>query len=212
MAVLDQQAGLAEPADVLLAPQDKSGFAAVGVDLPGAGRGETGDLVDAQYLRHEFAPGSRPLLAVSANGKQLLLLGGRYKFDERGIVDRDAQGRPILDPKHRQFINPRGGKFDRCVKKVKAQGSAVNAYAVCTAAGVKRNPKKPKVRDPEHKALLSDLAAHFAKDEAAGASRAMRGYLVQRTTDGMFAISKDGFHIATAKTPAHAEEIIGYLA
>jgi len=33
-------------------------------------------------------------------------------------------------------------KFDRCVKAVKARGSAVDPYAVCTAAGT-RNPKKP---------------------------------------------------------------------
>jgi hypothetical protein len=38
--------------------------------------------------RHDFATGSRPLLAVSHDGKQLVLLGGAYRFTERGIVDR----------------------------------------------------------------------------------------------------------------------------
>lgn len=50
--------------------------------------------------RHEFAPGSRPLMTVSSDGGQLLLLGGRYKFNERGIMDRDAKGRLIDDPRH----------------------------------------------------------------------------------------------------------------
>lgn len=56
---------------------------------------------------HDFEPGSRPLLAVSANGRQLLLLGGRYEFTERGIVDKDARGRDIDNPKHGRNINPK---------------------------------------------------------------------------------------------------------
>jgi hypothetical protein len=50
--------------------------------------------------RHDFAPGSRPLLAVSPDGKQLFLLGGRYQFTERGIVDHDIEGREIDNPHH----------------------------------------------------------------------------------------------------------------
>jgi hypothetical protein len=50
--------------------------------------------------RHDFAQGSRPLLAVSADGRQLLLLGGRFKFTERGIVDRDAKGQEIENTAH----------------------------------------------------------------------------------------------------------------
>lgn len=49
---------------------------------------------------HPFQEGSRPLLTASANGKQLLLLGGRYKFTDRGIVDRDAAGNLVFDPDH----------------------------------------------------------------------------------------------------------------
>lgn len=56
---------------------------------------------------HDFAPGSRPLLAVAADGKQLLLMGGRFQFTARGIVDKDARGRQILNPKHGKSINPR---------------------------------------------------------------------------------------------------------
>jgi len=40
-----------------------------------------------QEFLHEFTGRSRPLLAASADGRQLLLLGGDYKMTERGIVD-----------------------------------------------------------------------------------------------------------------------------
>ena len=38
--------------------------------------------------RHVFKKGSRPLLASSHDGKQLILLGGAYRFSNRGIIDR----------------------------------------------------------------------------------------------------------------------------
>ncbi len=37
---------------------------------------------------HEFKSKSRPLFAVSHDGKQLFMLGGAYTFTERGIVDK----------------------------------------------------------------------------------------------------------------------------
>ena len=37
---------------------------------------------------HDFGRGSRPLLAVSSDGKQLHIVGGRYEFTEAGIEDR----------------------------------------------------------------------------------------------------------------------------
>lgn len=37
---------------------------------------------------HVFSKKSRPLLAVSKDGKQLLIVGGRYEFTEAGIEDR----------------------------------------------------------------------------------------------------------------------------
>lgn len=37
---------------------------------------------------HRFRSKDKPLLCVSANGRQLLLIGGRYVFTERGIVDQ----------------------------------------------------------------------------------------------------------------------------
>lgn len=36
---------------------------------------------------HEFAHGDKPLLCVTPDGKQMLFVGGRYVFTERGIVD-----------------------------------------------------------------------------------------------------------------------------
>lgn len=40
-----------------------------------------------QEFMHEFTGASRPILAASADGRSLLLLGGDYKFTEHGIVD-----------------------------------------------------------------------------------------------------------------------------
>lgn len=60
-----------------------------------------------ELYRHDFQKGSRPLLCSSGDGKQLLLLGGHYKFTDRGIVDRDAKGKLIYDPKHGRAINPK---------------------------------------------------------------------------------------------------------
>lgn len=48
--------------------------------------------VKENYIHH-FNAASRPLLASTPDGKQLLLLGGAYDFTERGIVDRKRQPR-----------------------------------------------------------------------------------------------------------------------
>jgi len=37
---------------------------------------------------HEFKKTARPILASNYNGTQLLLLKGKFRFTERGIVDR----------------------------------------------------------------------------------------------------------------------------
>lgn len=44
------------------------------------------DGVAERYI-HKFKAKSRPMFAVTVDGKQLLLLGGDYDFTERGIVD-----------------------------------------------------------------------------------------------------------------------------
>ena len=38
-------------------------------------------------FRHEFMGRSRPNLAVTHDGKQLLFLGGNYYFNDHGIID-----------------------------------------------------------------------------------------------------------------------------
>lgn len=53
-----------------------------------------------ELYEHPFQAGSRPLLVASSDGRQLLLLGGRYRFGARGIVDVDARGKLVLDPDH----------------------------------------------------------------------------------------------------------------
>lgn len=43
---------------------------------------------DGKNYLHKFRRASRPILAVSADGKQLYVLQGAYIFNDRGIVDR----------------------------------------------------------------------------------------------------------------------------
>jgi hypothetical protein len=54
------------------------------------------------HYHHDFEPGSRPLLCVSADGRQIILIGGHYEWDERGIVDKDSEGQDIIPANHRR--------------------------------------------------------------------------------------------------------------
>lgn len=45
-------------------------------------------LRDGKPYAHEFQKSSRPLLVASHDGKQIVIVGGRYIFNERGIVDK----------------------------------------------------------------------------------------------------------------------------
>lgn len=45
------------------------------------------DGIPEKYI-HKFKLKSRPLLCVSPDGKQLIMIGGSFDFTERGIVDR----------------------------------------------------------------------------------------------------------------------------
>lgn len=51
----------------------------------------------AQPYRHDFAPGSKPLLIAGTQEGQLFLLRGRFKVTARGIVDLSPRRRQILD-------------------------------------------------------------------------------------------------------------------
>ena len=44
---------------------------------------------------HTFHAGSRPLLAAGTRPGELYLIGRRFKFTSRGIVDLGPDGRPI---------------------------------------------------------------------------------------------------------------------
>jgi hypothetical protein len=48
-------------------------------------------------FKHDFAPGSRPLLCAGAEPNQLFIIEGRYVVTDRGIVDLDAQGNELDD-------------------------------------------------------------------------------------------------------------------
>jgi hypothetical protein len=50
------------------------------------------DGVTERYI-HKFRAGDRPAFVVSPDGKQLHLVGGRYDFTERGIVDKSDPSR-----------------------------------------------------------------------------------------------------------------------
>lgn len=43
---------------------------------------------DGQVYRHPFADQAQPKLIASADGRRLHIVGGRYRFTARGIVDR----------------------------------------------------------------------------------------------------------------------------
>lgn len=53
----------------------------------------------AVFARHDFSRGSRPVLVAGSGKGQLFLIGSRYHFTDRGIVDIDANGVDILDHK-----------------------------------------------------------------------------------------------------------------
>lgn len=44
---------------------------------------------------HQFAMGSRPTLAAGKGRNQAVLVGGRYKVTDRGIVDYNSAGREV---------------------------------------------------------------------------------------------------------------------
>ncbi len=43
---------------------------------------------DGQLYRHTFRKSSRPLVVASHDGKQVQIVGGRFAFTDRGIVDK----------------------------------------------------------------------------------------------------------------------------
>ena len=46
-----------------------------------------------EHYRHDFKAGCRPILAASADGKELRIIGGKFEVTELGIVDKPKQRR-----------------------------------------------------------------------------------------------------------------------
>jgi hypothetical protein len=55
----------------------------------------------SKLYKHEFAPGSRPLLCAGPTDNQLYILQGSFRVTDRGIVDLDRRGREIDDESER---------------------------------------------------------------------------------------------------------------
>lgn len=125
---------------------------------------------------HDFEPGSRPLLAVSADGTQLLLLGGRYQFTEQGIVDKDARGNLITNPKHGKSINPRRSKLEKFLGR-KRKGNPATLSAEQDAALIRYATLREAKQMRAGKNALEVLAQRTETERAAfkrHASRIMR--------------------------------------
>lgn len=80
-----------EPGKVIetIIPSVKTGLVIGELDLIGY-RTKRDGIDGGRLVRygHQFGKKSRPLLAVSKDGTQLLIVGGRYEFTEAGIEDR----------------------------------------------------------------------------------------------------------------------------
>lgn len=61
--------------------------AAIIGDLDFVGYTTVRDGVTESYI-HKFAARDKPMLCVTPDGRQILVLGGAYRFTERGIVDK----------------------------------------------------------------------------------------------------------------------------
>jgi hypothetical protein len=48
-----------------------------------------------EKYKHDFAPGSQPLLCADARTGALFIIEGRYRVTKRGIVDIDSRGREL---------------------------------------------------------------------------------------------------------------------
>lgn len=132
---------------------------------------------------HTFEPGSRPLLAIAADGSQILLLGGRYQFTAQGIVDKDASGRLITNPKHGRAMNPARKAPTRMQAKLR---------------GTAPRKRRAKVQGLD----LSD-------DGAVTVTQTARGFVLQRYGAPVFNEKDDSYKmpkVGKAKTYRTSEE------
>lgn len=92
-AALQQEAHLLEqfsghkPTEVLRANERPGNTGLVIGELDFVGYTTVRDGETEKYI-HKFKKRARPVLAVTAKGKQLKVVGGSYEFTEAGIEDR----------------------------------------------------------------------------------------------------------------------------
>lgn len=79
-----------EAGSVKLSPLPTTAFAIGRVDAIDYETQRHGEI---QRFRHVFKRNARPLFCASPDGKQLLLIGGAFRFTERGIVDHRPRRR-----------------------------------------------------------------------------------------------------------------------
>lgn len=117
-------------------------------------------------LRYAQTPDGGAIYSVIENGRETEFTRSKYPTAANAVAMM------------RRYLRRRGpeknpAKFDRCVRDVKRSLKRYkrpgNPYAICQAAGVMRRPRRKnpvRVRDPEHKALVTGLRKHFSHDEA----------------------------------------------
>jgi hypothetical protein len=75
------------PTETLRASEKPGNTGLVIGELDFVGYTTVRDNVTEKYI-HKFKRAARPVLAVTAKGKQLRVVGGSYQFTEAGIEDR----------------------------------------------------------------------------------------------------------------------------
>src|SRR5574343_1390338 len=131
VGVGDQEAGLAQAADVFLALEDQFGRAAVGRHLPGARAGEAGDGGDALDFRDEFAAGQFLLDQPGDGRRQVGQAVGPGDFVAFVIDQRNA----LIGRGDREGANRRDAFVDLAV--FGGQDEATVAIALQLKVGVR---------------------------------------------------------------------------
>jgi hypothetical protein len=121
------------------------------------------------YHTSKRSPATAKKSPGSAAGKKG---GGPVRFDvpdERILREGFKRGLSLAEilqqnPAIAILRNSNPVAFDRCVKAVQAKGGAANAYAVCTAAGTRKNPPYSIVAEDGHElGLVQSREAAFSE-------------------------------------------------
>lgn len=145
-------------------------------------KGSVRELVES--LRDPAKPWLHDSVWLKLSNQALRAFPGspRQKEFQQKMLERQRELMSNPGPRHHS------AKWDRCVKEVKARGSAVSPYAVCTAA-LNEIGRNPMPRDPEHRQLTQQLIRHFRADEAS--LQALKPYYVVSATRGRITLWLD---------------------